>query len=189
MAEYDDETTIIGGRPRPRSRIQIIALALCVLVAGLLAFRDIASGRPRTFVAFLWPYILLFVISTVLRFRPPTVIDGHGIRRPWRKRAFIPWDEVRSVISPDPAFYLTRLKLEDGTTIELPGLPVARSAAIAALGHKQVTRDVPAIRPSPEPRERSAQEIEADVGRRAAALAAQREALKAESRRIRREDW
>ena len=80
----------------------------------------------------------------------------------------------------------SRLNLNNGKTVTLLDIPADQAAAIAAIGNKPVAARPPAVTgPAGSDRPKTDIEIAADVRRRAAELAVQRQQLAAQSKRLR----
>ena len=182
MTEQQPVPTEIVGRRPPMTRKAIRFTVLLALLLVVLFVVQVARGRwTGLLLPALWTVVLL-----VQRLRPPTVVNASGIRRPWRRRSRISWVEVETVAEPLPGHHPVRLNLVGASPVSLDGIPAAQSAAVAALGEKQVTRAVPMRLPPPRPGHRTDADIEADVARRARALAEERAALEMRYPRLRR---
>ncbi len=181
MGERDVAGADVAGVQVRRRPLVLSACALAVLVGVVLLIR---GGDWFVLVA----YGGYGLVRSALAWRPPTQITAEGIRRPWRRLGFVPWTDVSCVLAPQPGLYRLRLQLTDGKVVSLDDIPGDRTAALAAIGGKEVIRPaVPTVRPGPHPspRPRTDDEVLADVTRQAAALARQREELAAQSRRLR----
>ena len=164
-------TEIVGRRPPMTPKASRVTVVLAVLFV-LFVVVQVARGR--------WTGLLVFgfwaVVLVGRQALPRTVVDASGIRRPWHRRSHIHWVDVETVAEPLPGNYPVRLNLAGGSTVSLRDIPAAESAAVAALGGKQVARTVPVRPPPPRPGQRTDADIEADVARRACALAEERAA-------------
>jgi hypothetical protein len=181
MPEPAGESPIIGVRRPPMTRKTYRAVVLMGLAIVVLFVWDMMRGR--------WSGLIIapvFAAPALLQaLRPPTVIDAEGIRRPWRRPRMISWPEVASVLAPQLGLDWTRIRLTNGRTIDLTDVPPDRSAAVATLGGQSVVVEQQARRPALPAAPRTDREIEADVQRRAQALAAERQEMETRSRRIR----
>ena len=155
---------------------------LGLVYVGVIVW-SLSRSRPDYFVLC---YPLYFLAPVLLRLRPPTVVSAKGIIRPWRRISVLSWDQVAWVAAVAPGVYPVRLNLTDGRSVPLEDIAVAESAAVAALGGKNVepVKRLRAAMPHPD-RPRNAVQIQADVTRQAEVLAEQRRQMAAESRRLR----
>ena len=108
------------------------------------------------------------------------------IHRPLRRYSHLYWSAVDTVAAPAPEFHSVRLNLVNGPTISLADIPATESAAVAALGGKRIERPLPVRLPPRSPTRRTDQDVEADVARRAKALAEERAVMEANNPRLRR---
>lgn len=163
-----DRTLIISGRRATLTRREL--LMMFGGATGLVVFAVI----QRQWV-YLTATVVIVVVNAFRAMRPTTVIDRDGIRRPWRRVSVLPWGQVDHVVQP---LYVTYVQVvtTDGRTINLTDVDVSATADVGALGDKPVKTEAVNV-PRPVTRERTQREIEADVTRRAAELAAEREQL------------
>ena len=165
---------IVGRRSTLSRGARVLLVILLVVWCPLIAWDVYRQRYAGPLLVVVWVVALL-----VLRRRPPTVADASGVRLPWCRRSHISWTEVDTVAPSLPGLSLVRLNLVDGSTVSLGGIAVARSAEAAALGGKRIAapepRRWPSAAPPPPPRRRTDRDIEADVARRAQALAEERE--------------
>jgi hypothetical protein len=179
----DEPTTVVGEQmmPRPSTRMQVITyVALCALIAF-----EVVRWR----IDFVLLYLPIgLAVQAWRRWRPPTVVTEAGVRRPWRRIGVISWTDVATVGRPELGVWAAKLVLRNGKSIVLDDIAADQSAAVAQIGHKQLSapRAVQMPATASPYRVRTPMEIEADVTRQATALAQQREWLAAESRRLRR---
>ncbi|WP_169745160.1 PH domain-containing protein [Cryptosporangium arvum] len=111
------------------------------------------------------------------------VVDAVGIRLSWFERRrlnfptrWIAWDQVESVEKFDHSRTYVHIRLTDGRTVPLIGIQGERSEAVAALGTKPLmARRLASITMD---RPRTAEQVDAELRQREAALAAEREELK-----------
>lgn len=167
---------IVGRRVQESVR----ATRFLVLFIGVAVVWALISGQWRNLLVI----AAALVSSGWLQFRPTTVIDRSGIRRPGRLRRRVAWSDVDAVAAPQPGVFPARLVLTNGKFLKLDDIPAADSAAVAELGDRRVLRATPPPRRPPRTVIPTDQEIRADVARRAAALAVQRTTLEAERRRV-----
>jgi hypothetical protein len=139
-----------------------------------------------------WSFVIFFPIYAAILMarylRPPTEVNSTGIHRPLRRRSYILWDTVKTIAAPAPEFHTVRINLINGTTIALHDIPASESATVAANGGKQITPAIPVRVPPRSPTRRTDQDLEADVARRAAALAAERADLERRYPRLQRRE-
>ncbi len=129
-------------------------------------------------------------IGGLLAYRPVTRVTAEGVHRglfgPGRR--FLPWDAIEAVGQPGPLTSVTMLILTNGKVVSLADIPRARSADVAAIGHKPIKpipyTTSPAVRA--EPRRPSQTEVDRNLERRAAALAADRERMAKELAKLKR---
>lgn len=169
-----------GRQRQVRHRSALIAASALMFVLG------IAYGLHSD--EWLLAIYSLYPVGTVaVRSRPPTQVTAEGVRRPWRRRGFVPWTDVASVLAPQPGLFGMRLQLTNGKKVALDDIPGDQTAAVAAIGGKDVVQparpSVPSFPPR-LPRARTDADVLGDVTRQAAALARQREELAALSRRL-----
>ena len=182
-AAEDGPSTVVGEQrtQRPSTRTQVIGyIAVCAVIA-----LEAVHGR--------FDFVLLYLpiglaVQGWLRRRPPTVVSAEGVRRPWRRIAFVDWTDVAAVGRPQLGVWAASLILVNGKRVVLDDIAADRSAAIAQIGQKELSAPTVVQLPAAASpyRVRTPMEIEADVTRQAAVLAQQREWLAAESRRLRR---
>ncbi len=166
---------IVGRRPQ-LTRVARVVLAVTAVIWCALLVWDVYRQR--------WsgPVLVGVWLAAVLalRLRPPAVVDASGVRLPWRRRGHLSWTEVDTVAQTLPGYSFVQLNMVDGSTVSLDGIPIAQAAAVAALGGKRVAPPEPrrrsAVSPPPPARRPTDQDIEADVARRAQALAEERAA-------------
>ena len=168
--------TVRGVRPKP-TRLNIVWL----VTAGCLYIGwGIAKGSYQLPIMF----VLLTLFFGLQLLRPPTIVSIGGIRRPWHPRNVVAWGEVASIVIPTIGLPGVRLLLTSGKVLVLADIPSDRSEAVAAIGGKSTQR-MPVPRSTPV---RSAQqdptpmEMEADVERRARALAEERRRMNTDQR-------
>jgi hypothetical protein len=157
----------IEGRRRiaPTGRRRWVALALIPVSAALVLWVVYERDWGPIVV---WEVVL--PVNLFLAWTPPAVVDPTGIRRPWRRRSWLPWSEVDVVLGPQPGVApFVRVRATDGNVLTLQGIPADRSEDVAALGQHRVEpyRDpawLPAHRSSTDA------EVASDTRRRAAAL-------------------
>lgn len=172
-------TTVVGRRSVMSRRERTLLVTVAIFYAALVGWR-LSQGEWTMTGAFLvWVAWLI-----VIRFRRPTQVDSSGIRRHWRLRGFVDWRDVDRVASPQPGIGSVRLWMKNGRTLTLDDVAVDRSDSVAAIGDVPVGFP-PRPTPPPRPTQRSDGEIEADVDRRARALAERGKQLDAEYRRLR----
>lgn len=167
MPEPDETPVVTGRRATPiRRELSLRFAATIGLVVLFVVLRQ-------------WVYLtatLVFVAVTTFRIvQPATVIDRNGIRRPWSRVSFLSWDQIDHVVQPRYATHV-QVRTTDSRTINLTDVDVSRTADVAATGHKSVTAEAFDV-PKPVARERTQREIEADVTRRVAELAVERDQL------------
>lgn len=175
--EDDPASTVVGRRPRQSTAKERIFGA--VLIGAVLVYAIVS--RHILLVGF---YLFLGLIRFALHLRPPTVVSATGIRRPWRPRSVIGWSQVASVSLPVPGKFAPRLNLRSGKSVVLDDIPGDQSSVIAEIGGKELLVPPPYKPPPPSlpsQRPRTDLEIEADVDRRARALAEERRRLAGES--------
>lgn len=164
----DDLQPVTGKTFRPTKRAVRFAVAAAVLYVAYVGY-VISTGR----FSFLLGYVIFAVRPLYEALRPPTVVSTAGISRPWCRKSFVSWIEVESVMRLELGYPSVRLLLSSGKTLVLADIPADRSADVAALGEKQVIKATLSVpRPAPTHHEPSARDLEADVNRRADALAA-----------------
>jgi len=174
---------ILGHRPQMTRRSKIWTPVAVLLMVCLLIW---AIVRERWSFAVFFPAYMAILIA--LQARPRTVVNPTGIHRPFRRRSLILWSTVDTISAPAPEFPTVRVNLINGPTISLHDIPTGESAAVAAIGGKQIARPEPTRFPPPSPARRTDQDIEADVTRRAKALAEERAALELRNPRLRRQE-
>ncbi|GAA0238796.1 hypothetical protein GCM10009539_25150 [Cryptosporangium japonicum] len=154
-----------------------MALYLALAVGGIaaLVYRQDWSTLVYTAV---WTIGLLLIWAW-----REVVVNADGIRLSWFEQRrlklparLVPWDQVESVEKFDHSRTHVHIRLVDGRTVPLLGLPGERSEAVAVLGTKPVrARRVASIKNDRTPTER---QVDAELRQRAAALAAERDELK-----------
>jgi hypothetical protein len=158
---------IFGNRPVLKRRHR---WAIAVAGVGSLLLVTVWDARPN------WTLAGIIAISLPVRvvnqLRPPTVITAAGIDRPWCRRSFLTWDSIDHVVEQS---YVSdvRVTTTEGKTLRLFGVDASLTADVAALSARPVRpHQIPTPRTvTKEPTQR---EMEADVARRAAALADER---------------
>jgi hypothetical protein len=175
-ADGTQESTVVGRRQRTSPKALRILLVFVVLVIAWA----VISGRWFL----LSIYAVLGLTQFLLYLRPPTVVSATGVQRPWRLRSVIGWGQVASVAAPMPGKFAPRLNLVSGKSVALDDIPADQSALVAAIGHRELLLPPPYQPPPPSlpsQRPRTDLEVEADVERRARALAEERRRLAGES--------
>lgn len=171
---------IVGRRAvmsRRERRITVVAL---VTYAAFLAW-TVSRGH--------WSSIatgaFLAVIATVRVVRKPTVVDGYGIVRPWRRPRTVTWPEVDRIARPQPGIPGVQLWMKSGSTVTLDDVAADQTEAVSRIAGIPIGYSThPRVSPrSPSVRDDTA----ADVDRRAQALADRGRLLDADYRRIRGE--
>ena len=174
--EAPAEAARLVGRPVMVSRRQLILMV--VLTISVVVF----VVWQHQYLLLLYPAFLVVNFTRVIE-QPPSVVTA-GVSRPWQWRSRIDWDEVASVAAPEAGKRGSKLNLTDGKAVALLDIPADQAAAVAVIGGKEVAAPQYLQRPSIPGRPKTDMEVEADVRRRAEALAVQRQQLAAESRRL-----
>lgn len=163
--EPDDQTTVVGVRPKITRRNVVFIVAITVVYVGW----GISRGHYELPIMFL----IYSAGAGLYAARPSTIVSAGGIRRPWRPRGIVGWGEVASVVAPTAGLPGVRLQLTSGKVLVLNDIPSDRSEAVAAIGSKPIQR-LPIPRTTPPPlsqQDPTPMQMEADVERRAQALA------------------
>ena len=167
----DNDVGTVVGRRASLKRSNFLLLAAMI---GVYVVLGILTGRYQL------PILAggLLVILAIVSRRPPTTVSAGGIRRPWQTRGVIGWGEVASVVSPAVGLPGVRLELTSGKVVALTDIPSEETEAVATIGDKPI-RPVRLPRTSPPAAhsEPTPMDIEADVERRAQALADERRRL------------
>ena len=167
--EQSKPARLLGHRPQMTRSIKAWTTVATLMYMGLFILE--VSRQRWSFVVF-FPIYAAILMARYLR--PPTEVNSSGIHRPLRRRSFILWDAVGTIAAPAREFHTVRINLTNGSTIALHDIPASESATVAAIGGKRITPAIPVRVPPKRPTRRTDQDIEADVARRAAALAAER---------------
>ena len=175
----EGEPTIVHGRTQPPIRRSQV-LAIAVAVVAFMVLWIVVGPRDPFFVL----YLLFPAGSLFVRWRPRSVIDASGIKRPWRRPSFITWDEVASIDPPTPGVWAVHLRLASGKSVTVDDVAVAQSALVGRIGGKPMTARPVVLGRPPSQRPRTDMEVEADVTRKAQALAEHRKQMAAESARL-----
>ncbi|GAA2003088.1 hypothetical protein JL107_02390 [Nakamurella flavida] len=138
----------------------------------------------RGWVGLIW--IVFLVPGAVQRMiRPPTLVTRTGIRRRWRRPDDLYWSAVQGVAAPQRGVPMVRLMLNSGRPVDLEDIAAEHSAAVAALGGKEVLAPPRRTPPAARGGEVGDEQRELDVERRAARLAAERAEMRAREPRDR----
>lgn len=170
---------VVGKRAPVSLKQQRILVVTAALYTAFVAWQ-VSQGRWTSTGAF----IVWVVWVGVIFLRPATVADREGIRRPWRRRRFVPWSEVDEVLAPQIGTHPVRLRLTSGKTLALDDIAATASAEVARIGGVRVAAPEKYRPPPARPRQPTDRDVEADVNRRAQALAERGAQLDAEYRRI-----
>ncbi len=168
---HDDVATVVGRRATSTRTSVLLLLA----VIGGFVVLALTTGRYQS-PAFAGAIVVAGAM--VGAFRPPTIVSAGGIRRPWRLRGVIGWGQVASVMSPTNGLPGVRLQLTSGKVVVLADISSEQTDVVASIGNKAVRPMAPArTAPSTAHGEPTAMDVEADVVRRARALADERRRL------------
>jgi hypothetical protein len=125
---------------------------------------------------FLCTYVPVWALLYLGRWWFPTVrVSAQEIRIPGRSKAErrLSWVDLDAVNAPSRFDTTTSLRMLDGRTVALPGIPADRAADVARLADKPLQArpvTVTVARPPTFTVRRSEAQHEADLARRAAAL-------------------
>jgi len=157
-------------------------LATLGSLAAVAAFA-IFLGKGRWESVALWS--VYWICVTVRLWRPVTTLTEAGIRRPWRRRTFVVWADIESIVPTQPGERFVRLVLTDGSSLALSDVSPDQAPRIAAAGGTPMVDAVP-VRPAP-PQEMpvSEQQRAADADRRIRQLERERAVMLSQSKPLR----